>query len=150
MLNSKFKMILMCVLIFMLSTTLYSQTIIRVNCGGNDYWDTEQNLWFADQPYTPGSWGYENPGYFLFYDYPFDGTNDDQLYQYEHNALDNYKFTVPKGTYVVTLKFAELYYDNVGERIFHIEIEGDRVLNNFDIISEVVFSVRVIKHLSLM
>ncbi len=138
---SKFRFnLFVAVLIFGLSTVLSAQTIIRVNCGGGDYWDTERNLWHADQPYSPGSWGYENPGYFLFYDYPISGTNDDPLYQYEHNALDNYKFTVPNGTYVVTLKFAELYYDNVGERVFHVEIEGDRVLNNFDIISEVGFA----------
>ncbi len=128
------------VVILFLGTSLSAQTVIRVNCGGNEYWDTERNLWYADQPYTPGSWGYENPGYFLYYDYPISGTNDDPLYQYEHNALDNYKFTVPNGTYVVTLKFAELYYDNVGERVFHVDIEGERVLNNFDIFAEVGFA----------
>ena len=140
MLNSKFKIILVILAIFLLSPTLYSQTVIRVNCGGPDYWDTERNLWQADQPYSPGSWGYENHGYFLFTDYPVDGTNDDPLYQWEHNALDNYKFTVPNGTYVVTLKFADLYYDNPGDRIFHVEIEGNRVLHNFDIIAEVGFA----------
>ncbi len=140
MLSPKFKVIFGLLSILLLSATSFSQTIIRVNCGGPDYWDTERNLWVADQPYTPGSWGYENPGYFLFTDYPVDGTNDDILYQYEHNALDNYKFTVPNGTYIVTLKFADLYYDNIGDRIFHVDIEGQRVLKNFDIIAEVGFA----------
>ncbi|HEX9973417.1 MAG TPA: malectin domain-containing carbohydrate-binding protein, partial [bacterium] len=140
MLSSKIKFLISVLAIFVLSTSLYSQTIIRVNCGGPEYWDTERNLWMADQPYSPGGWGYENPGYMLFTDYPVDGTNDDPLYQWEHNALDNYKFTVPNGTYVVTMKFADLYYDNIGDRIFHVEIEGDRVLNNFDIIAEVGFA----------
>ena len=140
MLNLNFKMIFGILLIFVLSTTLSSQTIIRVNCGGDEYWASGGEQWYADQPYSPGSWGYENPGYFLFYDYPISGTNDDPLYQYEHNALDNYKFTVPSGTYVVTLKFADLYYDNVGDRVFHVEIEGDRVLHNFDILAEVGFA----------
>ncbi|MDZ7376377.1 MAG: malectin domain-containing carbohydrate-binding protein, partial [candidate division KSB1 bacterium] len=138
--TSTFRCLVAALLILCLSTPLSAQTVIRVNCGGNDYWDTERNLWHADQPYTPGSWGYVNPGYFLFYDYPISGTNDDPLYQYEHNALDSYLFTVPNGTYVVTLKFAELYYDNVGERVFHVDIEGQRVLNNFDIIAEVGFA----------
>ncbi len=140
MLNLSFKSFFGALLGLVLSTTIYSQTIIRVNCGGPEYWDTERNLWQADQSYTPGSWGYENPGYLLFTDYPVDGTNDDFLYQWEHNALDNYKFTVPNGTYIVTMKFADLYYDNIGDRIFHVEIEGDRVLENFDIIAEVGFA----------
>lgn len=140
MLSSKLKLLVSVLTISLLSTTLSSQTIIRVNCGGPDYWDSERNLWQADQPYSPGSWGYENPGYMLFTDYPVDGTNDDPLYQWEHNALDNYKFTVPNGTYVVTMKFADLYYDNIGDRIFHVEIEGNRVLHNFDIIAEVGFA----------
>lgn len=140
MANLKFKILMVTLLVFLFTTTLISQTIIRVNCGGDEYWDVERNQWYADQPYTPGSWGYENPGYFLFYEYPISGTNDDPLYQHEHNALDNYKFTVPNGTYIVTLKFAELYYDNVGDRIFHVEIEGDRVLDNFDILAEVGFA----------
>jgi len=140
MLCLRFKLILAVLLVFILSATTFSQTVIRVNCGGNEYWDHEGNMWSEDQPYTEGSWGYVNPGYFLYYDYPISGTDDDELYQYEHNALDSYLFTVPEGTFVVTLKFAELYYDNVGDRIFDVYIEDQLVLDNFDILAEADFA----------
>jgi len=145
MLNSRFKIIYGVWLIVVLSSTLYSQTIIRVNCGGGTYWDHSGHEWYADQEYTPGSWGHEMGGYALFYDYPISGTSDEPLYQAERNALHWYHFTVPNGTYVVKLKFAELYYDNEGERIFHVEIEGDRVLDNFDILAEVGFAAALDK-----
>ncbi len=133
------------VMMALLATVAISQTIIRVNCGGTAYRDHEGNVWSDDQPYSPGSWGWENGGYALFYGIPISGTVDDPLYQAERNALQWYRFTVPNGKYVVTLKFAELYYDGVGERIFHVNIEGSRVLSNFDMVAEAGFAAAIDK-----
>ncbi|MDZ7263196.1 MAG: malectin domain-containing carbohydrate-binding protein [candidate division KSB1 bacterium] len=144
---SKFNLRLLASVVMMalLATMTFSQTIIRVNCGGTAYRDHEGNVWADDQQYSPGSWGWENGGYALFYGIPISGTVDDPLYQAERNALQWYRFTVPNGRYTVTLKFAELYYDGVGERIFHVNIEGSRVLNNFDMVAEAGFAAAIDK-----
>lgn len=144
---SKFKLpfVASVVMMALLATVGISQTIIRVNCGGTEYRDHEGKVWADDQRYSPGSWGWENGGYALFYGIPISGTVDDPLYQAERNALQWYRFDVPNGTYLVTLKFAELYYDGIGERIFHVDIEGSRVLYNFDMVAEAGFAAAIDK-----
>ena len=52
----------------------------------------------------------------------------------------SYRFDVrdyPSGTeYNVTLYFAEIFFDREGAREFDVEIEGTKVLSNFDLIKE--------------
>ena len=46
------------------------------------------------------------------------------------------RFTVPAGSYQVTLKFAETYFTSgaaSGQRVFNVAINGTTVLTNFDI-----------------
>lgn len=40
---------------------------------------------------------------------------------------------VTNGTYTVTLDFAEVYWTAAGKRVFNVTIEGQPVLQNFDI-----------------
>jgi N-acetylneuraminic acid mutarotase len=47
-----------------------------------------------------------------------------------------YNFPVPAGTYLVRLYFAELNKFGAGLRVFDVELEGAKVLNQFDIFSE--------------
>ena len=44
-----------------------------------------------------------------------------------------YSQNVPNGSYVVTLKFAELYWNGAGSRVFNAFINDQQVLSNFDI-----------------
>jgi hypothetical protein len=76
------------------------------------------------------------------------GTEDDPLYQGEvyGNPVTCAVGggTIPPGTYTVTLHFAEIYWgpgcpgggDGLGARVFDIALEGNTVLQNFDIFSE--------------
>ncbi|MGH2370923.1 MAG: malectin domain-containing carbohydrate-binding protein, partial [Chloroflexota bacterium] len=48
-----------------------------------------------------------------------------------------YALPVPNGSYTVTLKFAEIFQTQTGQRVFHIDLEGQRVLTAFDILAEV-------------
>jgi hypothetical protein len=41
---------------------------------------------------------------------------------------------VPAGNYSVKLQFAEVYFTQAGQRVFHIAINGNTVLSNFDIV----------------
>ncbi|SHN15349.1 Por secretion system C-terminal sorting domain-containing protein, partial [Cyclobacterium lianum] len=69
------------------------------------------------------------------------------LYQTERSSspkVFDYVVPVPNGTYQVTLHFAEIYWganggaaQAAGSRVFDVAIEGDLVLNNLNINSEV-------------
>ncbi len=48
--------------------------------------------------------------------------------------MSRYDFSVPAGAmYSVTLKFAEIWYTQAGQRVFNVSINGAAVLTNFDI-----------------
>jgi N-acetylneuraminic acid mutarotase/glucose/arabinose dehydrogenase len=56
------------------------------------------------------------------------------LYQTERYAPTlTYNVPVPNGNYEVTLYFAEIYFNAAGQRVFDVSIEGQTVLQNFDI-----------------
>ncbi len=58
------------------------------------------------------------------------------LYQSQrYGPSFSYQLTVPPGTYVVNLKFAELYYRLRGERQFNVAINANQVLQDFDIVA---------------
>jgi hypothetical protein len=62
------------------------------------------------------------------------GTSDPTLYQTERYAPTlTYNIPVVNGTYTVTLYFAEIFFNAPGQRVFNVSIEGQTVLQNFDI-----------------
>jgi FtsP/CotA-like multicopper oxidase with cupredoxin domain len=98
---------------------------VRINCGG-----AAVSNWIADTGlFTGGS--------------PFSttrpianaGTVPQLVYQTERwgNTLSYSIPSIPDGTYTVNLHFAEIYATAAGARVFHVNIEGVRVLTNFDI-----------------
>jgi parallel beta-helix repeat protein len=64
------------------------------------------------------------------------GTSDDAIYQSERYGDFKYAAAVENGTYEVTLKFAEIYLDKAGQRLFDVEAENRRVLDNYDVFRE--------------
>lgn len=102
------------------------QQAIRVNAGGSAYTDSQGNVWSADVGFNTGS-SYSDPR-------PVAGTSSPALYQSEHfsNGPFQYQFIVPNGTYSVNLKFAEIYFNSGGRRIFNVALNGRIVLANFD------------------
>lgn len=105
----------------------------RVNAGGGDYADAGGNLWQADQTFV-SDWGYSGTAtgaYSVSGDIA--GATDDPLYRTERYGMTAYRFTVPNGTYDVTLKFSENYFSSAGKRVFNVLLEGATVLGNFDI-----------------
>jgi hypothetical protein len=114
--------------------------IIRVNCGNGAYTDTKNNLWSADQQYTPGGWGYGGNRQSYSTGNPVSDTMDPALYQTEtwfSGGNGQYRFTVPNGNYKVTLKFAEIYNGiNPGNpRIFSVALEGKQVITDLYLLS---------------
>jgi len=67
-------------------------------------------------------------------------TDDETLYQSEiYGESETMEFeinNVPKGKTKVTMKFCEAYYNNAGDRVFDVAINGQTVLKDFDMFSE--------------
>ena len=100
---------------------------ILVNSGGASYTDSQAQVWSADKNFTGGSPASTT--------HAIANTPDPKLYQTERYGNFTYQFAVPNGSYTVTLKFAEIYWTTVGQRIFNVAINGTPVLTNFDIIA---------------
>jgi chitodextrinase len=118
-------------------------TVIRMIAGGGGpYTDSSSNVWSTDSGYHSSPSGTVD-----WTIHPISGTTDDTLYQ--HERYDNgsgltYAFTVPNGTYLVRLHWAENYVNNtfpnggVGFRIINATVEGTTPSNlqNIDLFSE--------------
>lgn len=61
------------------------------------------------------------------------GTRDDALYRPEWVFAHGWRKAVANGTYDVTLKMREAYFDKAGRRVFSVDAEGRRVLTDVDI-----------------
>jgi hypothetical protein len=99
---------------------------IIINCGGPTYLDRAGQLWSADMDFVGGST--------FSTTLSITGTSDPTLYQTVRYAPTlTYNIPVVNGTYTVTLYFAEIYFNALGQRVFNVSIEGQTVLQNFDI-----------------
>ena len=104
---------------------------LRVNSGGDPYMDASGQPWSADTGFNGGG-TYSNASASIA------GTSDPTLYRSERYGNFNYTWTVPNGTYQVTLKFAEIWFTgSSGQRVFNVAINGQTVLSNFDILAQV-------------
>jgi hypothetical protein len=102
-------------------------TPIRVNCGGPAYTDSLGKAWSADTGFSAGNTYATGAG--------IAGTADPTLYQSERYGAMQYQFSVPSGSYTVTLKYAEIYFTSTGQRMFNVSINGAAVQTNFDIVA---------------
>ena len=101
----------------------------RVNVGGATYTDTLGNVWDADENFTGGT--------VKTITNAVTNTTDPTLYQSErYGSPFTYTFSVPAGSYQVTLKYAETYQTASGTRVFNVSINGTRVQSNFDIFAD--------------
>ncbi len=108
---------------------LYEQ---RVNAGGQVFMDTQGNTWAADQAYAVNGWGYTS-GTAKSTTTAVNGTSDDGLYQKWRDAPIEYRFTVPNGTYKVTLKLAEFSASKSGSRVMKVQLESSVVDPTLDV-----------------
>ncbi len=102
---------------------------IRVNAGAGALTDAQGNTWVADTGYLNGESSHGSDS--------VSNTDNPNLYRtlrWNRGPLD-YRYQVPNGTYTVRLKFAEMYHHSPNMRVFHVNINGSRVLSNFDIIA---------------
>jgi hypothetical protein len=102
----------------------------------------ENNEFQPLKPYVSGS------AYDLPRQVEIANTENDELYAselYSTSATTTISLPVTTGTYDVHLHFAEVYFTEAGKRTFHVDVEGNRMLNSFDIASEVGGNAALIK-----
>jgi beta-galactosidase len=148
---------------------------LNILLGANRYFvDDEKQQWIPDQPYKEGSWGSIGGKTFqipnsnrLPYgtDKNIAGTNNDPVYQTQQIGIKKYRFDLPAGEYELTLHFAELLGGQIkelpynltdperiepnGKRIFNVYVNGNLLLDNFDISSQYGSATAVSKKIKL-
>jgi hypothetical protein len=101
-----------------------------INCGGLGFVENSGNRKWEDDQLFMGGFAYADGSKDV------NGTLDDSLYQTERCGEEfTYEIPVPNGSYEVVLHFAELYWQEVGQRLFNIEIEGVTVFTNVDLVA---------------
>jgi beta-galactosidase len=111
-------------------------TQLAVNVGsGSQFIDDAGLVWEADQPYSPGGWGFIG-GAEDKTDQNILGTTDDPLYRSFRKGIERYRFDVPDGNYEVELRFAEPRYTRAGEHLFSISANGQRLVEQLDLSKE--------------
>ncbi len=101
---------------------------IRINAAGAAFTASGNRKFIADQYFVGGQ--------AFTITRPIANTEDDILYQSERWATNlPYNIPVVNGNYQITLHFAEIYFNNPNQRKFHVDIEGSRVLTDFDVVA---------------
>lgn len=106
------------------ANTFSVSTLFAVNSAGSQYSATD-GIYYEDDGYSGGGTASTEDS--------IANTTDDTLYQSERYGEFSYDIPVGAGTYSVTLKFAEIYWESAAQRVFDVAIEGVTVLNDFDI-----------------
>lgn len=120
-------------------TRLIAASTYAVNCGMGGvsfYRAASGTLFFPDQEFQPGSYGYV--GSYKSVVRPVDGlvgTQDATLYATEAYDLEGYRFTVTPGRYTVRLYLKVGYEPGAKPGIFviNVDLEGTRVMDKADL-----------------
>lgn len=146
---------------------------INVMLGSPRYFeDREANVsWLPEQEYKPGSWGYVGGepyrrktdfGSMLGSDIDIHGTDMNPVFQTQRVGVKSFKADVPNGKYSIYLYWAELDSNEkkealvynlgadseqnvAGTRCFGISINGNTVLDDFNIARDFGYARAVIK-----
>ncbi|CAD8073522.1 unnamed protein product [Paramecium primaurelia] len=67
-------------------------------------------------------------------------TREPEIYLTERHAYKTFSYQIPlqkEGTYTLILKFAEMYFDTKGKRVFHVKFGQQRVIEKLDVVAKV-------------
>ena len=101
-----------------------------INCGNLNNGHTGLNgiTYLADTDFSDGRTD-------TFPNNPVAGTEDDLLYNYARSQFDNYSINLENGNYTVYLQFAETFFTEANRRVFNIDLEGQRVITELDLVA---------------
>lgn len=98
---------------------------VRINAGDGEVVGKDGRLWQSDR-YFSGGQPYVGSGV-------VGNTEDGELYLSERYGSFSYDLPVSNGCYQIELHFAEIYWTEAGKRLFDVHIEGETVVQNYDI-----------------
>jgi hypothetical protein len=118
----------------------------RVNAGGGGFTTIDNRVFAPDAFFSGGSTATAVTG-------EVKGTADDYLYltgRFSSSSF-SYNFPVGNGSYDVVLHFNETYFGNIapggaGSRKFHVNMEGQRKLTDYDIFAHAGGAMRIAAH----
>ena len=111
-----------------------NKVIAAINCGGNDYTDSEGIKYISDNYYDEGS----SSDFGI--NYEIGETKDQILYQTERWSSSDLTYSIPvnkEGDFVLILKFSEVFFQSVGEKVFDVSLGKMTIIKNLDIFKEV-------------
>lgn len=104
------------------------ELVLAANSGGAAYAALDGTAFSADTAFEGGDVQVSN--------HTIANTPDPTLYNSWRWGNFAYRVAVPAGPYEVTLHFAETYNSGIGQRRFNVSVQGQRVLEEFDIAAE--------------
>jgi hypothetical protein len=107
----------------------YPTVMSAINAGGPKYTDAQGLAYRGHTQFSTG-YAYTTTAAIA-------GTSDAPLYQSERYGDFSYGIPVANGDYLVTLKFAEIYWTQPGKRVFDVKIEGVKVISGLDLVAKV-------------
>ena len=113
-----------------------SNVIAAINCGGDEYTDTNGITYDNDKYFLGGTSSDHGINYRI------KNTDDEILYQTERWSSETLTYSIPlksniNGKYVLNLKFSEVYFTNKGDKIFNVALGRETIIKNLDIYSKV-------------
>lgn len=121
---------------FAASVSLSSENALMcINAGGGEFVDSHATTFEADVLYSGGGTS--------FHGHEIAQTTDDTLFQSERWGMFDYSIPLSPDDYLVTLYFAEIYYQATkssggpGSRVFDVFLENQLVEGGFDILVNV-------------
>jgi beta-galactosidase len=115
-------------------TYVHRASDIAVNAGSHyQYVDGSGVVWEADRAYEPGGWGHVG-GEDRLSHRRIAGTDEDALFQATREGAEAYRFDVPDGEYEVRLLLADTRYQEAGERVLDVRVNGLPVFSGLDLV----------------
>ncbi len=109
--------------------------VVGFNCADSFYTGADGINYYTDREYSPEL----GAGYIGGYEFLWNrlsyvgGDMDFKLFKSTRKGVEEYRFDVPDGTYIIKLGFVETEYDWRGQRVQDIYVEGVKMLDNLDI-----------------
>lgn len=103
----------------------YNRNIVwAVNVGGTEYVGTDHIRYEADELAVGSAFGRSEH---------IRGSQDSELYYSFREGNLSFSRSLPNGTYAVTLKFAEPYQIDIGERVFDVFMQDKPAITSLDV-----------------
>ena len=107
---------------------------IKINTGGGLSGNFLQDqIWGPDKEYGHVAGNFQ----FVGDDIDIQNTENDDIYISSLNRVALYKIRVKPGIYSLELSFSENHYDNTGDRVFDIFVEGNLKIDGLDVLDHV-------------